>query len=252
MEQKIFFKNSKGDKLSGILFNPTGNKSKPIIILVHGFHSGKNTKSFLLINELLWQKNISTFRFDIYGHGESEGLFENITLSEAIDDILQAIKFLKKQGYKKIGLLGSSFGGNASIIVAAKTKDLFVLTLKSPVSNYLERSTKIMTPEQIKDWKEKGYRMVEDEGKKYKVNYGYYKDMEKYNGYRVAPLIKIPTLIIHGDADQSVPVEQSIEISKLIPNCKLVIIKGADHTYTNPELFKQMSETFADFIISNI
>ena len=217
MGQKLFFKNSKGDKLCGVLSNPSGDKSKPIIILVHGFHSSKNTKSFFQIRELLEKKNISTFRFDIYGHGESEGLFENITISEAVDDILQVIEFLKNQGYKRIGLLGSSFGGNASIIVATKTNDLFVLALKSPVSNYLERTHKLLSKQEIKEWKEKGYRMIEDDGEKYKVNYDYYDDFKNNDGYKVAPKITVPTLIIHGDADESVPVEQSIKISKLIP-----------------------------------
>lgn len=247
-EQKVFFENSKGNKLCGILLNPSGDKNRPIIILVHGFHSSKNTKSFILLRELLEKNSISTFRFDIYGHGESEGLFENITISEAVDDILQVIKFLKKQGYKKIGLLGSSFAGCASIIAATKTTDLFCLALKSPVSNYEERTRKILSSQEIKEWKEKGFRMIEDDGEKYKVNYTYFDDFKNNDGYKAAPLIKIPTLIVHGDADKSVPVEQSIKTAKLIPNCKLVLVKGANHTYTDLEHFKQMSKSFADFI----
>jgi enterochelin esterase-like enzyme len=50
---------------------------------------------------------------------------------------------LKKLGYTKIGLMGSSFGGISSIMAASKTNDLFVLTLKSPVSNFEEKE--IMT-----------------------------------------------------------------------------------------------------------
>ena len=252
MEQKIYFQNSKGDKLCGVLSNPSRDKSKPIIILVHGFHSSKNTKSFKLLRELLEKKNVSTFRFDIYGHGESDGLFENVTISEAVDDILKSIEFLKKLGYKKIGLLGSSFGGNASIIAATKTKDLTFLTLKSPVSDYGEFYEKEFSPEQIKDWKEKGFTYRADGEDNLKLNYSFYDDVKNNLGYDVALQIKIPTLIVHGDADKSVPVEQSIETSKLIPDCKLVLIKGADHIYTNPEHFKLMSRTFAEFIYKHI
>ncbi|OGK41508.1 hypothetical protein A2954_00710 [Candidatus Roizmanbacteria bacterium RIFCSPLOWO2_01_FULL_37_12] len=252
MESAILFNDSNGDKLSGIINNPSGDKNKLIVILVHGFHSSKNTKSFGLLRELLEKKNISTFRIDIWGHGESEGLFENITISEAVDDILQAIKFLKEQGYKKIGLLGSSFGGNASIMAASKTNDLVFLTLKSPVSDYGGYYEKEFTPDQIKDWKVKGYTYRADGEDNLKLNYSFYDDIKNNLGYDVASQIKIPTLIVHGDADPVVPVEQSVKTSKLIPNCKLVLIKGADHTYTNPDHFKVMSNTFAEFISSYI
>lgn len=54
-----------------------------------------------------------------------------------MDDILQAVEFIKQSGHQKIGLVGSSFGGMASIMAASKTPDLSVLALKSPVSDYL-------------------------------------------------------------------------------------------------------------------
>ena len=249
MEEKVYFNNSKGDKLCGILLNPTMDRSKPIIILVHGFSSNKNTKGFLLLRELLKQKNISTFRIDIYGHGESEGKLENITVSEGVDDIISAINYLKNCGYKKVGLLGGSFGGNAGIMAAAKTNDLFLLALKSPVSSYQERYDKLLSKQEIKKWKEKGFRMIEDYGNLIKVNYDYYDDFKNNIGYKVAHLIKIPTIIVHGDSDESVPVEQSIRLSKLIPDCKLVLIKKADHRYTNLEHYKKMSQTFVEFIL---
>ncbi len=119
MDSKIFFKNSKGNKLCGIVNNPSKSKVKPIIVLAHGFSSNKNSGTYTVLTERLAKYNISTLRFDFYGHGESEGRFEDITISEAVDDILQAIKYLKLQGYKKIGLMGSSFGGISSIIAAS-------------------------------------------------------------------------------------------------------------------------------------
>src|SRR3972149_4115310 len=113
MEEKTSFQNSKGDKLVGIV-NKSNNKDW-ILIMAHGFSSNKNTKNFVKLSEMLRTKGISSFRFDFWGHGESDGKFENITISEAVDDILNAIKFVKELGYKNIGLLGSSFGGISSI-----------------------------------------------------------------------------------------------------------------------------------------
>ena len=150
MKEKLFFKNSKGNKLCGILSNPTSHKENPIIILCHGFSTGKDGRTYLRLEEILNKNGVSTLRFDLFGHGESEGKFEEITTSEAVDDIENAIQFLKASGYKKIGLFGSSFGGMASIIAASKTNDLYVLALKSPVSDYLGNITSQEDKQEIK------------------------------------------------------------------------------------------------------
>ena len=75
-----------------------------------------------------------------------------------------------------------------------------------------------------------------------------FEDAQYNDGYKAAPLVNIPTLIVHGNADESVAIEQSIKTSGLIPNCRLRVIRGADHTYTNPEHKKIMSAAIADYI----
>ena len=88
MKEKIFFEDSKGNKVCGIISNPSGNKTKPIIILCHGFSSSKDSRTYLTLQKSLNQKNISIFRIDFYGHGESDGKFEDVTTSLAVDDLI--------------------------------------------------------------------------------------------------------------------------------------------------------------------
>jgi hypothetical protein len=250
MDQKLFFQNSKGNKLCGLLSNSTGDISRPIIILVHGFSSNKNTSNFVKLKDILDKDNIATFRFDVFGHGESEGKFEDITISEAVDDILRTIKFLQSKGYKRIGLLGSSFGGISSIMAASKTNDLFMLALKSPVSDYLEVEMNRFSKKDLEEWRKQGYRDYEDDGKILKLGYTFIADFENNDAYKAATQIGIPTLIVHGDADDVVPVSQSVKTSLLIPNCKLVLIKGANHRYTEGDQAEQMLKAFSEFITS--
>lgn len=250
MDQKITFANSKGDKLVGILDGPKGKKG-PIIIMCHGFSSNKNTNSLTQLNKILLKNNIFTFRFDFFGHGESEGDFANITISEGVDDILQAIKFIKSSGYPKIGLLGSSFGGICSIMAASKTKNLSFLALKSPVSDYEEVKRNNNTSQELIDWKINGYTYYpKSDGTKLKLNYGFYEDFKNNNGYEALKKIKIPSLIIHGNKDMDVPVKQSTTAVKLLKNGKLEVIQNADHRYTDPKHFRQMLKSLSGFIIS--
>jgi len=209
MEEKIFFNNSKGDKLCGILSNPTGNKQKPIIIFCHGFTSSKDSRSYLRLEEVLNKKDISIFRFDFYGHGESEGSLEDFTIQEGVQDILSAIKCLKSKGYETYIVMGKSRGGVCALRATAKSKDVIAIAMVCPGS------------------KSENYEEL----------------------YKIAEGIKIPTLIVHGNKDESVPIEKSKKLTNLIKNSKLEIVKGADHNYSNPEHFEKMIKLISEFII---
>ncbi len=253
MEQKIWFSDSKGNKLCSLLSNPTKSLEKPIFIICHGFASSKSSPVYSELVDTLKKNNISTFRFDFYGHGESQGNFEDITISKAVDNILHAIKFIKSLGYKKIGLIGTGFGGISSMVVASKTKDLFLLVLRSPISNYREVSTiKNMSKEEMEEWKSTGYKVyINHQGKRLRLNYSFYEDLKNNDGYKAAKKIKIPTLIVHGDRDEQVSVVQSEKTSEIIKKSKLVIVKGADHLYSDKKHFSEMLKTITEFIVKN-
>ena len=246
MEDKVLFKNSKGDKLCGILTNPSGDITNLIIVFIHGFNSNKDSRTLALTRYLLNKKNISTFRFDLFGQGESEGKFEELTLTEGINDGLAAIAVLKKRGYKKIGVIGGSFGANVAIHIASRLKSVLLLGLISSAVDYKEQIQNALSKSELQEWKEQGYRTIKD-GKR--INYTYYQDIVNHSAFEAARDIRIPTLIIHGDDDESVPVSQSIKLSKIIPHNKLVLIKGADHHYSNPLRYEEMSKVMADFIL---
>ena len=252
MQEKIFFENKKGLKLCGILSNPTGDVVKPMVVLCHGHATSKASATITDLEEILNKNEISTFKFDISGHGESEGRFEETTVSDAMSDILSAIEYVKSKGYSKIGLNGSSFGGAASILAAAKLPDLFALALKAPVSDCRETENFTRGTDAIKAWKEKGWTEYEiGDPRNLKLNYSYFEDFDNFNEYESARKILAPTIIIHGDSDTEVPVEQSIKLAKIIPNCKLEIISGADHKCSGPEHFPKMLKLISDFISEN-
>jgi dipeptidyl aminopeptidase/acylaminoacyl peptidase len=58
-------------------------------------------------------------------------------------------------------------------------------------------------------------------------------------------------LIVHGNKDETVPVEQSKKMAGMIENCRLEIIDGGDHTYSKEENFRKLLELISKFIIQN-
>ncbi len=252
IREKLYFTNSRGDRLCSILTS-LDDPTSPIVLLAHGFASTKDRGSYLDLEKRFIEKGIAVFRFDFHGHGESAGKFEELTISQAADDILNAILFVKKKGYQKIALVGSSFGGMASILAAAKSKDLFVLALKCPVSDYLGKIISNITHSPIQKWKEKGFMYYTNKkGEKLKLNYSFFEDAEKAKTYEEAAKITIPTLIVHGDKDKNVPLEQSKKLAKIIKNSKLEIIKGADHFFSKPEEFDKAHRLIVEFVVKQL
>jgi len=244
MQTKLFYLNSKGEKLCAVLSDPFDNLEKPIFVLCHGFASSKDSNSILALDKAFTNKGVSTLRIDLYAHGESEGKFENLSVSEAVDDIVRAVHFLKSKGYRHVGLLGSSFSGIAATITASKSHDLYALILKSPVSDYSELFIKEYGEGGLLKWKHEG--TADRYGKMLK--YAFYEDAIKYNGYEAGKKIMVPTLIIHGDKDEVVPVEQSKKLATIIPGSRLEVIEGANHRCAPGDAFSKMVAVAVGFI----
>jgi pimeloyl-ACP methyl ester carboxylesterase len=57
-----------------------------------------------------------------------------------------------------------------------------------------------------------------------------------------------PTLVVVGDRDELIELEQSIDMYHLIPNAELAILPNATHTSPNPQL---LTDTVLDFLLRN-
>ena len=69
MTEKIYFLDSKGNKVCGVLSNPASDCNIPIIILCHGFTTSKDNSTYTQLEQILNKQDIATFRFDFFGHG---------------------------------------------------------------------------------------------------------------------------------------------------------------------------------------
>jgi len=250
MEQVVNFKSTKGNKVVGILNNT--NNYDWIVIFVHGFNSTKNHKHFLPIIDQLVNQGVSTFSYDTFGQGDSDGKLEDLTITEAVDDTLQAIEYVRSLGYKNVGIVGTSFGGFVALIAAEKYKRLKFLALKSPVSDYNKQVKVVASEDDLETWKEKGFINYGDADHFVKLNYSFFEDMINYDAYKVATELTIPTLIVHGDNDKSVTISQSKKLASVLPNATLEIIHGADHGYKDPEHASKMRELITNFVIEQI
>ena len=254
MEEALTFTDVDGHKISGILARPD-KKTDRIAVLCHGFLSNKNSKTNKTLTDILVPQGIATFRFDFFGQGESEGPFENITVTTALQQALAALDFVKAKGYRKIALEGSSFGGLVALLAAAKRPKLSCLALKCPVPDFPEMLKLEFGDKGIAEWKKTGTipNVIPGASGRIQLSYGFFEDCAHHNGYAAAKTVAAPTLIVQGNVDEYVPLHQSRRLSEeLTGKNVLVVLPGADHHFSRPEDFREMTTLLAQWLADHL
>ncbi len=203
-KEKRTFENSRGLKLSAIYEG--NNKNAPVVIICHGYGSNKTRISTRSMAKKLVNTGLSVYRFDFTGCGQSQGKLWDLTPLAGLDDLKGVVENLGREDF---ALVGSSFGGYVSLLYASKNP-VSALVLRAAVSRY---------------------DTIHEEPK-YKENMkAILKEVSDIDIYKDAKKIKCPTLLIHGDADEVVPIRQSKELIKSIPQADFKIIKNAPHVF---------------------
>jgi hypothetical protein len=252
-ESNVPFQNSVGQWISAVLAEPP-TRTDRTVILCHGFLSNKNSKTNQRLTELLLPTGISTFRFDWFGQGESEGNFKDATVSACCDDLKRAIRVARSHQYTKIGIIGSSYGGFIAILVASHDPDLLALGLKCPVPDFPEMLQVQFGPIAMDRWRQRGeIPNITGGTQPISLDYAFHEDCLKYDAYSAATSIKASTLIVHGDQDEIVPFHQIRQLERsLSGNPHLQILPGANHHFARPEDFRKMTTMLADWMRSHL
>lgn len=127
---------NEGEKIFSILHRPIGVINPPLVIVLHGFASNKlgTQRSYVHLATALSAGGIATLRYDARGCGDSEGALSEMTPDKFRSDLIAIYEDLQKQGFSKVGLFGSSFGGAIAVLGAAKVK-IDSLVLWAPVAS---------------------------------------------------------------------------------------------------------------------
>jgi dipeptidyl aminopeptidase/acylaminoacyl peptidase len=209
---------SQGQPVSGVLHLPNSEKP-PCVIASHGLFSSKDGEKYVTLGDRFGRGGIALLRFDFRGLGESGGKLSESTVSARLLDLNMAIEFVKSHPRigDRIGLMGSSLGGYISLIKAAREEDI------RAVATWATPFTLARLEERRK------------EGEMASLGEEFFHDIKAHDLTHALPKVA-NCLVIHGDRDELVPVEQARMIYKhLNEPKKLEIIEGGDHRLTQRE-----------------
>ncbi|MGH7796381.1 MAG: alpha/beta hydrolase [Candidatus Binatia bacterium] len=248
-EEALIFHNSRGDTLSGVLHHPAAKKPNGAVILCHGMESDKNSDKLIFLGRKLAEKGVLALRFDFAYAGESSGQFEDITYSGEVEDLKAAYAVVQDRRPGKTAVLGSSMGGTVALLFAAAEPRIAALvTVAAPVhpENFPRR---LLSAAQLQDWRERGFTFFNGQ----RLNVSLLEDLERLNVPESARNVHCPVLILHGDADDVVPVEEAHELHDSLSGAKrLSILNGADHRLANPVLMQRAIEEALTWLTEHV
>ena len=244
--------------------------SRGTVIVCHGFKGFAHWAFFPYIARTLAENGLTAITFDFSGSGigrdresftEAEAFASN-TLSRDLDDIENLVEYARRKKLisGKFGLFGHSRGGGIAILsAAAADSDVASLVTWAAIS-YPTRWSK----EDVATWRRRGYAEITNSrtGQVMRLGTDMLEDVEmhgqtKLNIEAAAAKIKVPWLIVHGTADETVPSSEAERLHALSPGVStLRLIKGADHgfgakhplTEIPPVLEKVVLETVKFFV----
>lgn len=237
METFVQFKNERGRWLRGMIHLPRKTSPRgraPGVVFFHGFTGDRMESHWMFVKcaRALANAGVASLRFDFYGSGESDGDFREVTLRGEISDARAAVGFFRRQkgiDPRRVGLLGISMGGAIAAVLAEKAQARAVVLWSALAHTAHLRTLAATSAKPIPggggaveyDAREISPRFMDDAAKVEPVS-----ALAGYEG---------PTLIIHPERDEAVPLSHARDFYQAAgaEAKELVLIPGADHVFSS-------------------
>jgi esterase/lipase len=236
----------------GVLHVPDDLKPEqkaPAIAMFHGFtgHKSETHRLFVRIARALCSAGFVVLRFDFRGSGDSDGDFEEMTVAGELSDAEQAITFLSglpEVDDKTVGVIGLSMGGRVAAILTSKDSRVkFAVLYSAALAPLKQRFWQGLNSETIGKL---------EKGEAVQLNGGWYMKKPFFDTlddtvpHEVMSRIRVPVLIVHGDSDQTVPLEGAMKGYEIVKDLnsknELYIVKGGDHVFSTREHTQEVTE----------
>jgi len=222
----------------------TDDSSAGTVVICHGFKGFAHWAFFPFLAGAIAEHGMRAVTFDFSGSGvgpDRENFttleeFATNTFTQELDDLAQVIAESRRRGWidRQFGLFGHSRGGGVAILHTSRDKDVRALATWSAISSTLR-----YTADQRQEWRTRGYMDIENARTHQTMRMGtaLLDEVEVLSAGKLdisaaAKRIRVPWLIVHGDADETVPVAEAEVLAELAPDVATPwTVEGAGHAF---------------------
>lgn len=252
-----------GLQLAASVVTPDGSPGRGVVMVHGGGVTREEGGFFTRLAAGLADAGVASLRFDLRGHGDSEGRQKDLTLATILNDIrvsLDALRELTKA--PQVSLLGASFSGGVCAYYAAKRPaDLDRLVLLNPQLDYKLRtidSRSFWHDDRLDDVKAKqlqtqGYLQFTPT---LRHGYPFLNEVFWFEPLAMLSEIQAPTLLVHGTKDTLVPIELTrAALPRFRAEHRLVEIEGSQHGFAvhdDPRYLNPQSQEWQALVIRTV
>lgn len=247
-----------GVELNGYLTLPAGRgqKNLPMVTLVHGGPYGvRDVWGYDPLVQFLANRGYAVLQVNFRGSGGYGTRFFNLgrhQIGAAMqDDVIDMTRWAVQHGIAdphRVAIMGGSYGGYSALLALARTPDVFRCGIAFAA---------------VSDWNGL-FHSLKTENQYYRYAFRYWASMlgdledprERAKLAAASPVnlaakIKAPVMLIHGEADGTVPIEQSHEMATALKKAghpaETLYFDYVGHAWptgTNGEIFLKRIEAF--------
>ena len=200
---------------------------------LHGLASGPNSTKVQYLRDR-WQE--TAFQVPDLNAGDFQGL----TLSRQIRQVAE----LFPAASAPVAIIGSSLGGLTAAWLAQQYPQVERLVLFAPAFNFVELWLQSLGPDRQADWQQQGLSIYHHGyGCERRLDYQFIEDARRYDETQLQR--PVPTLILHGRQDETIPIAASRTYAAPRPWVTLREL-DSDHALTGalPDIWAATREFF--------
>jgi len=216
----------------------------PGVIFLHGLKSDMDGGKAIALEQLCRDRGRAFIRFDMTGHGQSDGAFTDGTISRWTEDALAVIDALTEGPQV---LVGSSMGGWVMLRAALARQDRVAgLMGVAAAPDFTDAMWAGFSEAQKADLKETGKTLLpSDYDEPYEIAMGLIEDGWQ-NRVLPGPIpLTMPMRFVQGMRDDAVPYDTAGKLVDAVQSeaVQAVLIKDGDHRLSRPEDLKLLART---------
>lgn len=236
---------------------PGAPAERPGVMWLSGLKSEMTSTKASALAQWAREKAVPCVRFDYSGHGQSEGAFENGTVSAWSEETRAVFERLSKG---PMVLVGSSMGGYMALLLLRTLMEeapqaaerIKALVLIAPAWDMTNLMWENFSPQARRDIEEKGvyYRPSAYGDGPYPITKAFLDDGRKHLIGTAAFDPGRPVHIIHGLLDPDVPWEHTLDLVAHLSGdwTRVAAVPDGEHRLSRPEDIQLMLEIVGQYI----
>ncbi len=234
-------RNEQGERID-CAFSPVHREAKEILVIGHGVTGNKDRPWAETLSRVLSAAGMPCLRISFSGNGDSEGRFEDSTISKEVGDLRAVLDALPD---RQITYAGHSMGAAVGVLSAARDSRIRKLISLAGMVHTADFAMRKFGDQ------EAGNSTMWDKAD-CPLSRVYMDDMARIRSVLDhGSEITVPWLLLHGTADTVVPLSDATDmIQAARPQAELRVLPQVDHVFS--ESAELMASHVADWILPRL